>query len=98
MFQCSGSEANDAAIKLAWYYHNVTGRPAKKKIIGRIRGYHGNTVATASLSGQPHMQADFDLPLGDRFLHIATRISTAPACRARPRNSSAPAWRPSCRR
>ena len=71
MFQCSGSEANDAAIKLAWYYHNVTGRPRKKKIIGRIRGYHGNTVATASLSGQPHMQADFDLPLGDRFLHIS---------------------------
>jgi 4-aminobutyrate--pyruvate transaminase len=71
LFQCSGSEANDAAIKLAWYYHNVTGRPAKKKIIGRIRGYHGNTVATASLSGQPHMQADFDLPLTDRFLHIS---------------------------
>ncbi|TDH59020.1 aminotransferase class III-fold pyridoxal phosphate-dependent enzyme [Dankookia rubra] len=71
MFQCGGSEANDAAIKLAWYYHNVTGRPQKKKIIGRIRGYHGNTVATASLSGQPHMQADFDLPLGDRFLHIS---------------------------
>ncbi|MFC7473387.1 aminotransferase [Dankookia sp. GCM10030260] len=71
MFQCSGSEANDAAIKLAWYYFNVTGRPAKKKIIGRIRGYHGNTVATASLSGQPHMQADFDLPLGDRFLHVS---------------------------
>ncbi|NOG72364.1 aminotransferase [Roseicella sp. DB1501] len=71
LFQCSGSEANDAAIKLIWYYHNVTGRPQKKKLIGRIRGYHGNTVATASLSGQPHMQADFDLPLTDRFLHVS---------------------------
>jgi 4-aminobutyrate---pyruvate transaminase len=71
LFQCSGSEANDAAIKLIWYYNNQRGKPAKKKLIGRIRGYHGNTVATASLSGQPHMQADFDLPLGDRFLHVS---------------------------
>jgi 4-aminobutyrate--pyruvate transaminase len=71
LFQCSGSEANDAAIKLIWYYHNLTGRPGKKKIIGRIRGYHGNTVAAASLSGQPHMHADFDLPIGDRFLHLS---------------------------
>lgn len=69
-FQCSGSEANDAAIKLIWYYNNLRGRPRKKKIIGRIRGYHGNTVAAASVSGQPHMHADFDLPYGDRFLHI----------------------------
>jgi 4-aminobutyrate--pyruvate transaminase len=71
MFQCSGSEANDAAIKLIWYHNNMRGKPAKKKLIGRIRGYHGNTVATASLSGQPHMQADFDLPYGDRFLHVS---------------------------
>ncbi|WP_431301494.1 aminotransferase [Sediminicoccus sp. BL-A-41-H5] len=71
LFQCSGSEANDAAIKLIWYYNNQRGKPSKKKLIGRIRGYHGNTVATASLSGQPHMQADFDLPYGDRFLHIS---------------------------
>ncbi len=71
MFQCSGSEANDAAIKVIWYFNNLVGRPEKKKLIGRIRGYHGNTVATASLSGQPHMQADFDLPLGDRFLHVS---------------------------
>jgi 4-aminobutyrate--pyruvate transaminase len=63
LFQCSGSEANDAAIKLVWYYNNALGRPNKKKIIGRIRGYHGNTVASVSVSGQPHMQGDFDVPL-----------------------------------
>ncbi len=63
LFQCSGSEANDAAIKLVWYYHNAIGKPLKKKIIGRIRGYHGNTVASVSVSGQPHMVAEFDLPL-----------------------------------
>jgi len=56
---------------MIWYYNNLVGRPSKKKIIGRVRGYHGNTIATASLSGQPHMQADFDLPYGDRFLKIS---------------------------
>jgi 4-aminobutyrate--pyruvate transaminase len=68
LFQCSGSEANDTAIKLIWYYFNAIGKPAKKKIIGRERGYHGNTVATVSLSGQPHMHADFD-PISTLFRH-----------------------------
>ncbi|MBL8833472.1 MAG: aminotransferase class III-fold pyridoxal phosphate-dependent enzyme, partial [Rhodospirillales bacterium] len=68
LFQCSGSEANDAAIKLVWYYNNALGRPEKKKIIGRVRGYHGNTVASVSASGQPHMHAAFDAPL-PQFRH-----------------------------
>ena len=63
LFQCSGSEANDAAIKMVWYYHNAIGKPEKKKIIGRERGYHGNTVASVSVSGQPHMRLGFDIPL-----------------------------------
>ncbi|WP_291295133.1 aminotransferase [Elioraea sp.] len=71
LFQCSGSEANDAAIKVIWYYNNLVGRPEKKKLIGRVRGYHGNTVASASVSGQPHMHADFDLPFGGRFFHLS---------------------------
>ena len=68
LFQCSGSEANDTAIKLVWYYHNAIGKPEKKKIIGRLRGYHGTTAAAVSLSGQPHMHTDFDLPF-DQFKH-----------------------------
>jgi 4-aminobutyrate---pyruvate transaminase len=63
LLQCSGSEANDTAIKLIWYYHHAIGRPEKKKIIGRMAGYHGNTVAAASLSGKPDMHADFGIPL-----------------------------------
>src|SRR5262249_50225251 len=70
LFQCSGSEATDTAIKLIWYYHYAIGKPEKKKIIGRYRGYHGNTIATVSLSGQPHMHADFD-PMSGVFLHTA---------------------------
>jgi 4-aminobutyrate--pyruvate transaminase len=68
LFQCSGSEANDAAIKLAWLYWGIRGQPGRTKIIGRVRGYHGNTVAAVSLSGQPHMHAGFNLPLPG-FLH-----------------------------
>jgi len=62
-FTSSGSEANDLAIKLIWYYNNALGRPEKKKIIGRLRGYHGVTIASASLTGLPNFHREFDLPL-----------------------------------
>ncbi|MGI9522557.1 MAG: aminotransferase [Hyphomicrobiaceae bacterium] len=62
-YTCSGSEANDTQIKLAWYYNNAIGRPKKKKIIGRVRGYHGVTIASASLTGLPVFHSDFDLPI-----------------------------------
>lgn len=62
-FANSGSEANDTAIKLIWYYHNAIGKPEKKKIISRVRAYHGVTVATASLTGLPNNHRDFDLPI-----------------------------------
>ena len=56
LFANSGSEANDTAIKLAWYVNNALGRPQKKKIISRQRAYHGVTIATASLTG-PRVRA-----------------------------------------
>jgi 4-aminobutyrate--pyruvate transaminase len=62
LFQCSGSEANDTAIKLAWYYHNAIGKPEKNKIIGRVNGYHGSTAAAVSVSGKADMHRDFNLP------------------------------------
>ncbi len=62
-FANSGSEANDTVIKLVWYYNNALGRPKKKKIISRIKGYHGVTVATASLTGLANNHRDFDLPI-----------------------------------
>ncbi len=62
-FANSGSEANDTAVKLIWYYNNALGRPEKKKILARVRGYHGVTVATASLTGLPNNHRDFDLPI-----------------------------------
>jgi 4-aminobutyrate---pyruvate transaminase len=67
-FASSGSEANDTQIKLAWYYNNALGRPAKKKIISRQRAYHGVTIASASLTGLPANHTDFDLPIAN-ILH-----------------------------
>ncbi len=71
-FVNSGSEAVETAIKIAWYTQNALGRPDKKKIIGRNRGYHGVLVASGSLTAIPAMQNDFDLPFGGRFLKLTT--------------------------
>jgi 4-aminobutyrate--pyruvate transaminase len=69
VFFCnSGSEANDTQVKLVWYLNNARGRPQKKKIISRIKAYHGVTVAAASLTGLPGNHRDFDVPLPG-FLH-----------------------------
>ncbi|OIQ95102.1 adenosylmethionine-8-amino-7-oxononanoate aminotransferase [mine drainage metagenome] len=71
LFANSGSESNDTAIKLIWYYNNALGRPEKKKIISRRKGYHGVTVAAASLTALPANQRDFDLPIA-RILYTDT--------------------------
>ena len=69
-FGCSGSDANDTQVKLAWFYNNALGRPQKKKLIGRVKGYHGITVAAGSLTGLTPMHTQWDLPLDSgRFLH-----------------------------
>ncbi|HTV67414.1 MAG TPA: aminotransferase [Rhizobiaceae bacterium] len=67
-FTSSGSEANDTQVKFAWYYNNALGRPKKKKIISRMKGYHGVTVMAASLTGLPPNHSGWDLPI-DRVLH-----------------------------
>lgn len=58
----SGSDANETNIKLIWYYNNVLGRPEKKKIISRWRGYHGSGIMTGSLTGLDAFHNAFDLP------------------------------------
>src|SRR5262249_7762206 len=64
-FASSGSEANDTVVKMVWYYNNALGRPRKKKIIAQMNGYHGVTVAAASLTGLPRNHLDFDLPIAN---------------------------------
>ncbi len=62
-FGLSGSDANETNIKLIWYYNNILGRPEKKKIISRWRGYHGSGLMTGSLTGLDLFHKKFDLPL-----------------------------------
>lgn len=59
----SGSDANDTQAKFVWFYNNILGRPKKKKIIARTRGYHGVTVLSAGLTGLDNLHDGFDLPL-----------------------------------
>ena len=69
-YASSGSEANDTQVKLLWYYNNAIGKPEKKKIISRIKGYHGVTIVSGSLTGLPNNHRDFDMPV-DRILHTS---------------------------
>jgi L-2,4-diaminobutyrate transaminase len=61
-FGLSGSDANETNLKIVWYYNNALGRPAKKKIISRWRGYHGSGVMSGSLTGLALFHKAFDLP------------------------------------
>ncbi|MBX2885374.1 MAG: aminotransferase class III-fold pyridoxal phosphate-dependent enzyme [Granulosicoccus sp.] len=70
-FVNSGSEAVDAAVKIAWYYNNALGRPHKKTIIARQRAYHGVTVAAGSLTGLAYAHDGFDLP-AIPVMHVET--------------------------
>ncbi|WP_298920140.1 aspartate aminotransferase family protein [uncultured Roseobacter sp.] len=62
-FGQSGSDANETNVKLIWYYNNILGRPEKKKIISRWRGYHGSGLMTGSMTGLALFHNKFDLPL-----------------------------------
>src|SRR3954451_8380044 len=97
VFFCnSGSEANDTQIKLVWYMNNALGRPRRKKIISRIRAYHGVTIAAASLTGLPNNHIDFDLPIAG-ILHTSCPHHYRLALQARPRSNLLRGFRPTSR-
>lgn len=62
LYGTSGSDANDTQVKLVRLYNNLLGRPEKKKVIARDRGYHGVSIAAASLTGLASLHRGFDLP------------------------------------
>lgn len=64
-FGNSGSDANDTILKILRYYNHVQGRPEKKKIISRHRGYHGVTMSSTCLTGLPALHQNFDLPINE---------------------------------
>ena len=70
-FTNSGSEANDTAVKMLWYRANAIGKPEKRKIISRLRAYHGITAVAASMTGLPINHSSFGLPL-EGFVHTGS--------------------------
>lgn len=70
-FTNSGSEANDTAAKMLWYWANAIGKPEKRKIISRLRAYHGITAVAASMTGLPINHSSFGLPL-EGFIHTGS--------------------------
>ena len=68
-FQSSGSEANDTAVKMVWFYWIALGQPQRRKIIARTKAYHGTTVVATSMTDFGYMHGSFGLPLPG-FLHV----------------------------
>ena len=62
-FTGSGSEGNDTMLRMVRHYWAIKGQPNKKTIISRKNGYHGSTVAGASLGGMTSMHEQGDLPI-----------------------------------
>jgi beta-alanine--pyruvate transaminase len=66
-----GSEANEAAIKLARQFHKQTGHATKYKVVSHYRGYHGGTGNALAASGWAGWKNAFE-PLPPGFLHLQT--------------------------
>jgi 4-aminobutyrate---pyruvate transaminase len=67
LFGCSGSEANDFLIKILRYREILKGETNRRKIISRRGGYHGGTIATAALGGDPDLHESFGLDTADHL-------------------------------
>jgi adenosylmethionine-8-amino-7-oxononanoate aminotransferase len=70
LFQSGGSEANEAAFKIARQYHIQSGNPRKFKVISHWMAYHGATAAALSASGRHGRRVRFE-PLMPGFIHAS---------------------------
>jgi adenosylmethionine-8-amino-7-oxononanoate aminotransferase len=68
-FTTAGAESNETAFKTARYYWKRKGLPTKTKIISRVHGYHGLTMAAMSATGMPAYHKMF-APTVPGFVHI----------------------------
>ena len=85
-----GSEANETAVKLCRAYHLANGQPSRYKVVRRAVSYHGNTLATLSLSGRPNLRAPYTPML------TATPEAVAPFCYHCPLGRSYPECEVAC--
>ncbi len=68
-FAGSGSEGNDTIVRMVRRYWDLMGQPSRQVIIGRNNGYHGSTMAGASLGGMAGMHAQGGLPIPN-IVHV----------------------------
>ncbi|MER5173201.1 aminotransferase [Thioclava kandeliae] len=71
LLQSSGTEANDTALKLVWYYWDAMGAPQRRKIISRHEGYHGTGTLTSCLTGKVKFHEGYGLPFSE--FHYVTQ-------------------------
>lgn len=71
-FANSGSEANETILKLVAFYWRQKGQPSKRVIITRDYAYHGSTVATTALNGNPAMLEPYGIEPGSGVLRAAS--------------------------
>lgn len=69
-FTCGGSEAMEAALKMAYQYHVERGEPQRTAFISRRQSYHGNTLGALSVAGNPARRTTFS-PILSEAHHIA---------------------------
>lgn len=69
-FYCnSGSEANDTALRIVYRYWATQGKPSKKYVVSRRNGYHGSTIAGATLGGMAYMHEQMPSKV-EHIVHI----------------------------
>jgi adenosylmethionine-8-amino-7-oxononanoate aminotransferase len=70
-FVSSGSEAMEAALKLARQYFLETGQPERTRFIARRQSYHGNTLGALAVGGNMMRRAPYAPILADAFSHVS---------------------------
>ena len=85
-FTTGGSTAVDTALRTAMFLNNRLGRPEKKIVIGRERGYHGSTYLAATVTGKERFKTRFDK--ADDLVHFLPDVNPF----HRPKGTSIEAW------
>jgi len=86
-FTTGGSTAVDSALRFVHFYNNLRGRPEKKQIIARQKGYHGSTFMSASVSGKERDKSFLDTDTDN--VHFLGNVNPY----IRPEGMSVEAWR-----
>jgi adenosylmethionine-8-amino-7-oxononanoate aminotransferase len=70
-FCSSGSEGNEAALKIARQYFLETGQPQRTRFIARRQSYHGNTLGALAAGGNAMRRAPYQPLLSEAFSHVS---------------------------